>query len=88
MLTQIWLDKLRQVCRILTVSAAWPLCSRLCLSLIIFNFLHSGRIPVRLYVCSATEDFDELEDAPEIDSWDKISYINHPVEVLKDEGKP
>ncbi|KAK3409526.1 hypothetical protein EUGRSUZ_J01641 [Eucalyptus grandis] len=47
----------------------------------------TGRIPVRLYVCSATEDFDELEDAPEIDNWDKISYINRPVEVHKEEGK-
>ncbi|XP_030536745.1 autophagy protein 5 isoform X1 [Rhodamnia argentea] len=47
----------------------------------------TGRIPVRLYICSATEDFDELEDAPQIDSWDKISYINRAVEVLKEEGK-
>jgi len=58
------------------------------LSLNDINILCTGRIPVRLYVCSATKDFDELEDAPEIDNWDKISYINRPVEVHKEEGKP
>ncbi|XP_057491237.1 autophagy protein 5-like isoform X1 [Actinidia eriantha] len=46
----------------------------------------SGRIPVRLYVCNVHEDFDDLEDAPHIDSWDKISYINRPVDILG-EGK-
>lgn len=34
---------------------------------------------------SVNEDFDDLEDAPTIDSWDKISYINLPVEIQ--EGK-
>ncbi|XP_057807299.1 autophagy protein 5 isoform X2 [Salvia miltiorrhiza] len=46
----------------------------------------SGKIPVRLYVRSIDEDIDELEDAPIVDSWDKISYINCPVEV-RGEGK-
>ncbi|GFS35283.1 hypothetical protein Acr_00g0038840 [Actinidia rufa] len=45
-----------------------------------------SRIPVRLYVCNVHEDFDDLEDAPHIDSWDKISYINRPVDILG-EGK-
>lgn len=44
-----------------------------------FAFL--GRVPVRLYVWNVSEDFDELEDAPPIDSWDKLSYINRPVEI-------
>ncbi|KAG5529818.1 hypothetical protein RHGRI_030258 [Rhododendron griersonianum] len=46
----------------------------------------TGRIPVRLYVYNVNEDFDDLEDAPQIDSWDKISYINRPVEI-HGEGK-
>ncbi|KAK3015396.1 hypothetical protein RJ639_006890 [Escallonia herrerae] len=46
----------------------------------------NGRIPVRLYVWSVIEDFDDLEDAPYCDSWDKISYINRPVE-FNGEGK-
>ncbi|KAK2986862.1 hypothetical protein RJ640_009596 [Escallonia rubra] len=48
--------------------------------------LKIGRIPVRLYVWSVIEDFDDLEDAPYCDSWDKISYINRPVE-FNGEGK-
>ncbi|KAI4299660.1 hypothetical protein L6164_033096 [Bauhinia variegata] len=46
-----------------------------------------GRIPVRLYVWTVSKDFDDLEDAPQIDSWDKVSYINRPVEIHKEEGK-
>lgn len=46
----------------------------------------AGRIPVRLYVRSANEDFDDVEDAPLVDNWDKVSYINHPVEI-HDNGK-
>lgn len=46
----------------------------------------SGRIPVRLYIRSINEDIDDLEDAPTIDSWDKISYINRPFEI-QGEGK-
>ncbi|KAL9408794.1 hypothetical protein AB3S75_047224 [Citrus x aurantiifolia] len=46
----------------------------------------TGRIPVRLYVWSVSEDFDDLEDAPDIDCWDKISFINRPVEVHTEEG--
>ncbi|KAA8530716.1 hypothetical protein F0562_005350 [Nyssa sinensis] len=34
-----------------------------------------------MYVWSVNEDFDDLEDAPHIDNWDKISYINRPVEI-------
>ncbi|KAK3017133.1 hypothetical protein RJ639_006135 [Escallonia herrerae] len=48
--------------------------------------LKIGRIPVRLYVWSVIEDFDDLEDAPYCDSWNKISYINRPVE-FNGEGK-
>lgn len=33
------------------------------------------------------KDFDDLEDAPQIDSWDQISYINRPVEMYIEEGK-
>ena len=51
-----------------------------------FKFL-SGRIPVRLYVWSVSKDFDDLEDAPPIDSWDQISYVNRPVEICIEEGK-
>ncbi|CAL0315693.1 unnamed protein product [Lupinus luteus] len=47
----------------------------------------TGRIPVRLYVWTVSEDFDDLEDAPEIDNWDKVSYINRPIEIHKDDGK-
>ncbi|XP_059297179.1 autophagy protein 5 [Lycium ferocissimum] len=43
-----------------------------------------GRIPVRLYVRTINEDFDELEEAPVVGSWDKISYINRPVEIHGD----
>lgn len=39
-----------------------------------------------MYVYYVKEDFDDLEDAPQIDSWDKISYINRPVEIHS-EGK-
>ncbi|KAJ4706828.1 Autophagy protein 5 [Melia azedarach] len=47
----------------------------------------TGRIPVRLYVWSVSEDFDDLEDAPNIDSWDKVSFINRPVEIHVEKGK-
>ena len=47
----------------------------------------AGRIPVRLYVRIFTEVYDDLEDAPEFDSWEKISYINRPVGFDKDDGK-
>ncbi|RVW20568.1 Autophagy protein 5 [Vitis vinifera] len=47
----------------------------------------TGRIPVRLYVWSVSKDFDDLEDAPQIDSWDQISYMNRPVEIHREEGK-
>ncbi|KAL6521404.1 autophagy protein 5 [Orobanche gracilis] len=46
----------------------------------------TGRIPVRLYVRTIDKDIDESEDAPIVESWEKISYINHPVEV-HDEGR-
>ncbi|KAL6528968.1 autophagy protein 5 [Orobanche minor] len=45
-----------------------------------------GRIPVRLYVRTIDKDIDELGDAPIVESWEKISYLNHPVEV-HDEGR-
>ncbi|XP_031391463.1 autophagy protein 5 [Punica granatum] len=45
------------------------------------------RIPVRLYVWTINEDFEDLEDAPQIDSWDKISYLNRPFEILKEDNK-
>ncbi|MCD9638324.1 autophagy protein 5 [Datura stramonium] len=44
----------------------------------------TGKIPVRLYVRTINEDFDELEEAPVVESWDKISYINRPVEIHED----
>lgn len=75
-------DKSRQVSKIsLRVS-----CSQMLVSLL-SNCL-SGRIPVRLYVWSVSEVFDDLEDAPIMDSWDKISFINRPVEIHIEEGKP
>ncbi|KAG6385812.1 hypothetical protein SASPL_154693 [Salvia splendens] len=46
----------------------------------------SGKIPVRLYVRTIDEDIDELEDAPIVDSWENIYYINCPVEI-HGEGK-
>ncbi|OMO88847.1 Autophagy-related protein 5 [Corchorus olitorius] len=46
----------------------------------------TGRVPVRLYVWSFSEDFDDLEDMSPVDNWEKISYINRPVEINK-EGK-
>lgn len=36
---------------------------------------------MHLYVWSTNEDFEDLEDAHIIDGWDKISYINRPVEI-------
>ncbi|XP_010549795.1 PREDICTED: autophagy protein 5 [Tarenaya hassleriana] len=47
----------------------------------------TARIPVRLYVRCINQDFDDLEDVPEIDSWDEISYLNRPVEFQHEEGK-
>ncbi|XP_051147337.1 autophagy protein 5 [Andrographis paniculata] len=41
----------------------------------------TGRIPVRLYIRTIDEDIDELEDAQTVDSWEKVSYINCPVEI-------
>lgn len=46
----------------------------------------SDKIPVRLYVRIIDEDFDDLEDVPAFDNWDRISYINRPVEI-SGEGK-
>lgn len=40
-----------------------------------------SRIPVRLYLWTVNNDFDDFEDAPNIDNWDKVSYINRPVEI-------
>ncbi|XP_027076695.1 autophagy protein 5 [Coffea eugenioides] len=48
--------------------------------------IKAGRIPVRLYVRRVNEDFDDVEDAPLVDNWDKVSYINRPVEI-HDNGK-
>ncbi|KAG6742177.1 hypothetical protein POTOM_055467 [Populus tomentosa] len=48
----------------------------------------AGKIPVRLYVWSVNEDFEDLEDAPEVDNWDQISYINRPLEIHKEEMTP
>ncbi|KAF3444281.1 hypothetical protein FNV43_RR13971 [Rhamnella rubrinervis] len=45
-----------------------------------------GRVPVRLYVRFVSEDIDDLEDAPHVDSWEKISYINRAIEI-QGEGK-
>ncbi|XP_078178081.1 autophagy protein Apg5 family [Carex rostrata] len=44
------------------------------------------RIPVRLYIRSVGKEIAEVEDAPIVDSWDKISYINRPFEMYKEEG--
>lgn len=41
---------------------------------------------MRLYVRSIGDDLDDLEDAPIIDSWERISYINRPFEIHKEEG--
>lgn len=46
----------------------------------------ASRIPVRLYLWSVDEDYDNLEAEPHFDSWDQISYINRPVEI-NGEGK-
>jgi len=55
----------------------------------VFNiyYLLLGRIPVRLYLWTVNEEFDDFEDAPQIDNWDKVSYINRPVEIYKEDGK-
>ncbi|XP_021643575.2 autophagy protein 5 [Hevea brasiliensis] len=49
--------------------------------------MKTGKIPVRLYIWSVGEDFEDLEDMPKIDSWDKISYINRPIEIYREEGR-
>nr|KJB43172.1 hypothetical protein B456_007G188600 [Gossypium raimondii] len=46
----------------------------------------TGRVPVRLYVLSVSKDFDDLDEIPRVDSWEKISYINRPVEIRKEGG--
>lgn len=46
----------------------------------------TGRVPVRLYIRTVGGDIDDLDDAPAVDSWEKISYINCPVEI-PGEGK-
>ncbi|XP_071693926.1 autophagy protein 5-like [Rutidosis leptorrhynchoides] len=48
--------------------------------------LKASRTPVRLYIWTVDEDFEDLEDASHFDSWDHISYINRPVEINR-EGK-
>lgn len=50
------------------------------------QLLSAGKIPVRLYIRTIDEDIGDIEDAAIVDSWEKISYINHPVEV-HGEGK-
>ncbi|MBA0731695.1 hypothetical protein Golax_022885 [Gossypium laxum] len=45
----------------------------------------TGRVPVRLYVLSVSKDFDDLDEIPRVDSWEKISYINRPVEIRKED---
>lgn len=57
-------------------------CNHLFLTL--YDF--AARIPVRLYVRSISKDFENLEDVPEIDTWDDVSYLNRPVEFLREEG--
>ncbi|KAL5983203.1 autophagy protein 5 [Asimina triloba] len=46
----------------------------------------TGRVPVRLFVRNVGENDGDLEDASVIDSWDELSFINHAVEIRKDEG--
>lgn len=48
--------------------------------------LLAGRIPVRLYIRNVGKSLEDLEDAPIIDSWDRISYINRAVEIHKEGG--
>ncbi|GMI76982.1 AUTOPHAGY 5 [Hibiscus trionum] len=45
----------------------------------------TGRVPVRLYVLSLREDFDDLDEMPRVDSWEKISYINRPVQIHQED---
>ncbi|KAK9041257.1 hypothetical protein V6N11_016366 [Hibiscus sabdariffa] len=45
----------------------------------------TGRVPVRLYVLSIREDFDDLDEMSRIDCWEKISYINRPVEIHQED---
>ncbi|CAM8965585.1 unnamed protein product [Rhodiola kirilowii] len=40
----------------------------------------TGRVPIRLYVWTVSEDFEDVEDAPQVDDWEKVSYVNRPVE--------
>lgn len=46
--------------------------------------IKTGRVPVRLYVRIIDVDIDDLEDLPVLDSWEKVSYINRPVEIQLD----
>lgn len=39
-----------------------------------------------MYVRCFSEGVDDLDDAPHADSWEKISYVNQPVEI-QGEGK-
>ncbi|KAL8038206.1 hypothetical protein ABFX02_11G090200 [Erythranthe guttata] len=45
----------------------------------------TGKVPVRLYIRTIDEDIDDIEDAPIVDSWEKISYINRAVEFHGEE---
>ncbi|GAB2287475.1 autophagy protein 5 [Dionaea muscipula] len=47
----------------------------------------TGRVPVRLYVRVVAEEIDDIEDASEINSWEKIIYINRPLDIRRGEGK-
>ncbi|EPS65412.1 hypothetical protein M569_09364, partial [Genlisea aurea] len=45
------------------------------------------RIPVRLYIRTIDEGIEDLEDAPAVESWDEICYINRPMEIYQEEGE-
>nr|XP_043606802.1 autophagy protein 5 [Erigeron canadensis] len=47
--------------------------------------LKASRVPVRLYLWTVDQDFNDLDAAPHFDNWDQISYINRPVEINVEE---
>ncbi|WOL13406.1 autophagy-related protein [Canna indica] len=51
-----------------------------------YELFFKGRIPVRLYLRNVDDNLEDLEDAPTIDSWERISYINRAVEIHKEGG--
>ncbi|BFI24572.1 autophagy-related protein 5 [Marchantia polymorpha subsp. ruderalis] len=43
-----------------------------------------GRLPMRFYIRSVKEKFDDFCDSSPVDSWDQLVYMTRPIDVPKD----